>query len=65
MPVKSPTVLPEISSRQSWANPEAQRLFGLALVKTGQRHKDQGLIQLGWSHQRAARGALREGPKAD
>jgi hypothetical protein len=53
---------PETSLPRPWASPEAQLLFGKALVKTGQKFKDKRSILLGWGDQRVAREQNRGGP---
>jgi hypothetical protein len=55
--VKSPTERPETYSPRLWDSPEAQQMFGRALVKTGQKHKDRGMIRLGRMHQATAASA--------
>jgi hypothetical protein len=45
----------EVYTPLQWEHPEVQALFGKALVKTAQKHKDPHLLRLGWGHQQAAR----------
>lgn len=58
--MKSPTDRPETYSPRPWGSPEAQRLFGLALVKSGQKHQDREMIALGRSNQAVAASASRD-----
>src|SRR5215469_13453399 len=53
--LERPAPRPEWQERYevlAWSSPEAQQLFGQALVKTGQKHVDHDLIRLGWMHQK-------------
>jgi len=63
VPDRPPTEPPETFSPRPWASPEAQRLFGLALIKTGQSFKDERSIRLGWAHQKTARQQNRGEPE--
>jgi hypothetical protein len=63
LPVKLPTEPPETFSPRRWASPEAQKLFGQALVKTGQKYKDERSLRLGWAHQMVARQQNRGEPE--
>jgi hypothetical protein len=55
LPDRSPTGLSADFAPRPWAAPEAQRLFGMALLKTGKKFNDEGLIRLGWALQKTAR----------
>jgi hypothetical protein len=59
LPDRQPESL-ETFSPCPWASPEAQELFGRALVKTGRKYRDERSLRLGWGHLRAARAVLRE-----
>jgi hypothetical protein len=54
---------PETFSPRPWASPEAQRLWGEALVKVGRKYRDERSIRLGWAELRAARAQNRGEPE--
>lgn len=58
--MRSSTDRPETYSPRPLANPDVQRLVGQALVKSGQKHKDRRMIELGRKHQAVAAGASRD-----
>jgi len=55
VPDRSATEPPETFSPPPWDFPDAQRLWGEALVKTGQKYKDERSLRLGWAHLKVAR----------
>jgi hypothetical protein len=59
LPDRSPTGLSTDFVPPPWTAPEAQRLFGMALAKTGKKFNDERLIRLGWAHQKTARQQIR------
>lgn len=52
---------PETFSARPWTSPQAQRLWGEALVKVGRKYRDERSIRLGWAELRAAREQIATG----
>jgi len=55
VPNRSAREPPETFSPPPWDFPDAQRLWGEALVKTGQKYEDERSLRLGWAHLKVAR----------